>query len=264
MFMPGTLTAIPTIAARPAPDNGRRGALRLTAAGRRWRTRCRAPLFVNVLPAAGGLLAMPVDQGGGLRNGERHLQRIELDGGVAATWAPPAGTLCLPGAAGVPAYLQLAARVRGASYLRLTGRPLIPFAGATVIQSTVVSVAAGAGCLLLECGCPGRTQMGEAWAFGSLAYHLTVVRDGAVLYRERYRLCPPAVPAGPSGFFGGRGWATCVAVGARAVAELDALRPALTGAGVVSAHGRIADDAAVARVLDRDGALITRLADLTG
>ena len=46
------------------------------------------------------------------------------------------------------------------------------------------------------------------------------------------------------------------------MAELDALRPALTGAGVVSTYGLIADDVSVARVLDRDGALISGIADL--
>ena len=232
--------------------------------GRRWRTRRRAPLFVNVLPDGGGVLAVPVDQGGGLRNGDRHLQRIRIDGQAVATWAPPASTLCLPGAGGSPAHLQLVAAVRGGSYLRLVGRPLIPFAGAAVIQSTVVSTAPDSACLLLECGCPGRTQMGEAWAFRHLAYHLTVLRDGAVIYRERYRLRPPAVPLGPAGFGGSLGWASCVAVGARAVAELEALRPALACAGVVSTCGLIADDMAVARVLDRDGTLISGLADLVG
>jgi urease accessory protein UreH len=154
--------------------------------------------------------------------------------------------------------------VRGGSYLRLVGRPLIPFAGAAVIQSTVVSTARDSACLLLECGCPGRTQMGEAWAFRHLAYHLTVLRDGAVIYRERYRLRPPAVPLGPAGFGGSLGWASCIAVGDRAVAELEALRPALAGAGVVSTCGLIADDVAVARVLDRDGTLISGIADLVG
>lgn len=98
--------------------------------GRHWRTRCRAPLFVNVLPTPGGVLAIPVDQGGGLRTGERHLQRIRLDREAEATWAPPATTLCLPGSGSGPAYLQLVASVRGGSYLRVVGRPLIPFRGA--------------------------------------------------------------------------------------------------------------------------------------
>ena len=232
--------------------------------GRRWRTRRRAPLFVNVMPDGDGVLAVPVDQGGGLRNGDRHLQRIRIDGQAVATWTPPASTLCLPGAGGSPAHLQLVASVRGGSYLRLVGRPLIPFAGAAVIQSTVLSTAPDSACLLMECGCPGRTQMGEAWAFRHLAYHLTVLRDGAVIYRERYRLRPPAVPLGPAGFGGSLGWASCIAVGARAVAELEALRPALAGAGVVSTCGLIADDVAVARVLDRDGTLISGIADLAG
>ena len=230
--------------------------------GRRWRTRRRAPLFVNVLPDSGGVLAVPVDQGGGLRNGDRHLLRIRIDGSAEATWAPPASTLCLPGAGEDPAHLQLVAAARGSSYLRLVGRPLIPFAGAAVVQSTVVSTDRDSACLLLECGCPGRSQMGETWAFRHLAYHLTVLRDGAVIYRERYRLHPPAVPLGPAGFGGSLGWASCVAVGDRAVAELEALRPALAGAGVVSTCGLIADDVAVARVLDRDGTLISSIADL--
>ena len=204
---------------------------------------------------------MPVDQGGGLRAGERHLQRISLDDGAQATWAPPATTLCLPGAGAGPAHLQLVARVRGGSYLRVAGRPLIPFAGSEVVQSTVVSLSGASACLLLECGCPGRTQMGEAWAFLRLAYHLTIVRDAQVIYRERFHLRPPAVPHGPSGFGGSLGWASCVAVGMRAVAELEALRPALADAGAVSSYGLIADDVAVARILDRHGHLITALAD---
>ncbi len=53
--------------------------------GRRWRTRRRAPLFVNVLPDSGGVLAVPVDQGGGLRNGDRHLLRIRIDDRAEAT-----------------------------------------------------------------------------------------------------------------------------------------------------------------------------------
>ncbi len=230
--------------------------------GRRWRTRRRAPLFVNVLPDSGGVLAVPVDQGGGLRNGDRHLQRISIDDRAEATWAPPASTLCLPGAGEDPAHLQLVATVRGDSRLRLVGRPLIPFAGAAVIQSTVVSTDRDSACLLLECGCPGRSQMGETWAFRHLAYHLTVLRDGSVVYRERYRLHPPAVPLGPAGFGGSLGWASCVAVGAPAVAELKALRPALAGTGAVSTYGLIADDVAVARVLDRDGTLVSGIADM--
>ena len=70
------------------------------------------------------------------------------------------------------------------------------------------------------------------------------------------------MPFGPAGFGGSLGWATCVAVGARAVAELEALRPVLTGTGVVSTCGLIADDVAVARVLDRGGTLISGIADV--
>ena len=240
----------------------RRGELRLAAQGPRWRTRYRAPLFLNVLPVTGGaLLAMPVDQGGGLRNGERHLQRVLLDHGAELTWAPPASTLCLPAAGPARAHLQLVAEVRGASYLRLAGRPLIPYAGAAVEQTTVVRVAAGSECLLLESGCPGRTRMGESWAFAHLGSHLTVLRGRTVVYRERWQLRPPAVPHAASGFGGNLGWATCVACGARAVAELRGLRRWLASNGADVSCGTISGDLAVARILDRHGAVITGLAD---
>ena len=241
----------------------RRGELRLTVHGSRWRTRYRAPLFVNVLPAAtGALLAAPVDQSGGLRNGERHLQRVFLDDGAEVTWAPPASTLCLPGAAGAAvAHLQLVAQVRGAGYLRIAGRPLIPFAGAAVQQTTVVQVATGGECLLVESGCPGRTQMGESWAFARLSYHLTILRERTVAYRERWHLRPPAVPRGPSGFGANLGWATCIAAGARAVAELEALRRWLVAGGATVSCGAIAGELAVARILDPDGSLVTGLAE---
>ncbi len=90
-----------------------RGEVRLTAEGRRWRTRYRAPLFVNVLPCpGGGLLAAPVDQGGGLRNGERHLQRVALAAGAEVTWAPPASTVPVPGSPGGPDRVRLEDQVR--------------------------------------------------------------------------------------------------------------------------------------------------------
>ena len=239
-----------------------RGELRLTVQGRRWRTRYRAPLFVNVLPAAAGsLLALPVDQGGGLRNGERQLQRVLLDHGAEVTWAPPASTLCLPAEDAAGAHLQLVADVRGASYLRLAGRPLIPFTGADVVQTTVVAIAAGSQCLLLESGCPGRTRMGESWAFTRLAYRLTVLRQDAVIYRERWELRPPEVPHAASGFDGNLGWATCVACGPRPLAELEDLRRWLTANGATVRYGSLGADLAVARILDPDGALVTGLAD---
>ena len=73
----------------PVTGVGRGGELRLTVQGKRWRTRYRAPLFVNVLPAADGTLpALPVDQGGGLRNRKRQLQRVP-----ASRLAGPGGTL---------------------------------------------------------------------------------------------------------------------------------------------------------------------------
>ena len=241
-----------------------RGELRLTVHGRRWRTRYRAPLFVNVLPAADGtLLALPVDQGGGLRNGERQLQRVLLDRGAEVTWAPPASTLCLPAVDASGAHLQLVADVRGTSYLRLAGRPLIPYAGADVVQTTVVRVAAGSQCLLLESGCPGRTQMGESWEFARLAYHLTVLHQHTVVYRERWELRPPAVPHAASGFDGKLGWATCVACGARPLAELEDLRRWLTANGATVRYGSLGDDLAVARILDPHGALVTGLAQRT-
>lgn len=244
------------------PAAARRGELRLAARGRRWRARYRAPLFLNVVPVAGGaLLAMPVDQGGGLRNGERHLQQVLLDSGAELTWAPPASTLCLPGAGGAGAHQQLVAEVRGASYLRLAGRPLIPFAGAAVEQTTVVRIAAGSACLLVESGCPGRTRMGETWAFARLGYHLTVLRERTVVYRERWQLRPPAVPHAASGFGGHRGWATCLACGAPALAELERLRGWLAASGAAVSHGTICDDLAVARVLDPHGAVVTAIAD---
>ena len=239
-----------------------RGELRLTVQGRRWRTRYRAPLFVNVLPSAHGtLLAFPVDQGGGLRNGERHLQRVLLDQGAEVTWTPPASTLCLPAADAASAHLQLVANVQGASYLRVAGRPLIPYAGAGVVQTTVVRISAGSECLLLESGCPGRVQMGESWAFTHLAYHLTVLHQHTVVYRERWQLRPPEVPHAASGFDGKLGWATCVACGPRPLAELEALRRWLTANGATVRYGSLGADLAVARILDPHGALVTGLAD---
>ena len=269
----------------------RRGEVRLTAEGKRWRTRYRAPLFVNVLPCpGGGLLAAPVDQGGGLRNGERHLQRVALADGAEVTWAPPASTLCLPGgpgalggpgsrggsdapgrpgapgALGEPqtgggvAQLQLAARVGGGSYLRVASPPLIPFAGAAVAQATVVCIAAGGECLLVESGCPGRTQMGERWAFSRLAYRLTVLHDGRVVYRERWDLRPPAVPLAASGFGDYLGWGTCVACGPRAVAELSDIRRRLAADGAAVSGAAITEEVAVARILDPHGYLVTGLA----
>jgi urease accessory protein UreH len=154
----------------------------------------------------------------------------------------------------------MAARVGSGSYLRAAAPPLIPFAGAAVAQTTVVCVAAGGECLLVESGCPGRTQMGERWAFDRLAYRLTVLHDDRVVYRERWDLRPPAVPFAASGFGDYLGWGTCVACGPRAVAELSGIRRRLADGGAAVTGGAITDDIVVARVLDPHGYLITGLA----
>ncbi len=127
-------------------------------------------------------------------------------------------------------------------------------------QTTVVSIAAGGECLLVESGCPGRTQMGERWAFSRLAYRLTVLHDGRVVYRERWDLRPPAVPLAASGFGDYLAWGTCVACGPRAAAELAGIRRRLDADGAAVSQGALTDDVAVARILDPHGYLLTSLA----
>ncbi len=45
-----------------------------------------------------------MDQVGGLRNGERQLQRELLNHAAEVTWAGPASTLCLPAAGAASAH----------------------------------------------------------------------------------------------------------------------------------------------------------------
>jgi len=213
-----------------------------------------------VIQADEMILASPVDQGGGLRNGDHQYQRVWLDEAAHVVWAPPASTLLLPAEGEACASSRFEARVESASYLRVAGRPLIPFAGSAATQSTIVRIANGGECLLLECGCPGRTAMGEMWQFLNLGYRLTFVRNREVVYRERWELRPPEIPNGPGGFSRCGGWATLVAAGPRAIADAQLVRNELEGLEIRMAYGCVADEIEVTRILDPSGSAVMRLA----
>ena len=63
-----------------------------------------------------------MDQVGGLRNGERQLQRVLLNHAAEVTWAGPASTLCLPAAGAASAHLQLVHTPRPRPHAAAAGR----------------------------------------------------------------------------------------------------------------------------------------------
>lgn len=236
-----------------------RAEIRFLSTGSSWQHRYDAPLYLNVIQAEEMILASPIDQGGGLRNGDHQYQRVWLNNDAHVVWAPPASTLLLPAKGEARSSSRFEARVESSSYLRVAGRPLIPFAGSNATQSTIVRIANGGECLLLECGCPGRTAMGEIWQFRNLGYRLTFVRNREVVYRERWELRPPAIPDGPGGFSNCGGWATLVAAGPRAIVDAQLVRNELEGPDIQMAYGWVADEIEVTRILDPSGSTIMRL-----
>ncbi len=102
-------------------------------------------------------------------------------------------------------------------------------------RRTVVDLAPGAGCLMLECVVLGRAAMGETLTRVALRDWREIRSAGRPVMVEPLRLTDATLQSGIAGLAGARAFATVVLVGQGATDLLGPLRDALTEPGVTSA-----------------------------
>jgi urease accessory protein len=179
---------------------GRRGRLRLRFERRRGRTvladaYAEPPLRVGgVFDEAGAASAILVCLGPGVFAGDALHQHVIVGPGARVVLQSQSALQVHPGAATEPASIQCDYEVADGGELCCQWDPVIPFAGARLMQRFTIRMAASARCYWADALLAGRVSHGERWAFAWLDHALRLEVDGVVRYAERYRLEPGERP----------------------------------------------------------------------
>lgn len=146
-------------------------------------------------------------------------------------------------------------RVADRAHLHCAWDPGIPFANARLAQCIRIELAGEATLFWSDAMMAGREARGERWAFAHLAHELRIVRDGQLLYLERYAIEAEAPPvtrvwiAGAACYFG-----TVVMVGPLGAISPQALHDEFACiAGVSASVDRLEDDVLLIRLSGASG-----------
>lgn len=133
------------------------------------------------------------------------------------------------------AQMRVALQVGAGGFLDWLPQETILFDGAALERRTELSLAEGAGALMLETIVLGRAAMGETLARIRLRDWRVVERAGAPVWLEPLALDNRALNTGPAGLDGQRAFATLALITPEAEAQLAPLRRVLDQPGVVAA-----------------------------
>lgn len=227
------------------------GHLTVLVKGRQWQKQHTPPLYVNLLDRGDHLLALPTDQSGGLRGGDRQTQSLTVTGGGALHWQPPAAALYYPGAdAQTVCYLENKLQVEAGSRMQFCPRAGIPCRGARIHQVTEIHLDPGADFLFWDVWTTGRTAAGEAARFGEVANKLSLHRGGHLLFREQWSWRPQEGSPGELSRLGAASqWFLGLAQGPLAKQKLQAGLEWAQAHGAEAELSRLSDDVWAARFL---------------
>ena len=219
--------------------------------GRSWKRRQKPPLHVTVLEWPDRLVALPTDQSGGQRGGDRLRTEILVNDGGWLDWLPPSSSLYHPATVGsAPCRVDNVLHVASGSRLAWRPRVSLPCRGSHVVQSTELRAEPGAELLYWDGWADGRTSSGERSEFGSITSSLEVVWDGQAVFRERWALTGEAQKSSPlSGFQGACQWHLGVAVGPQSIDDLQLRVQAWRLDGAHAECGELVSGIWIARVL---------------
>jgi urease accessory protein UreH len=233
------------------------GHIELVVQGRTWRRTQRPPLSLTVLDRGEGLLAIPTDQSGGSRGGDRLQTEVVVRAQGRLDWVAPASALYFPSAdrQGV-CVVRTRLEAGPGSRLAFVPKVGIPCAGARVDQVVEIEAASDSDFLYWDGWSDGRTASGERGAFASLANQLEFRLDGHLLFQERWNLLgrtsrSPFSGPDPAGFQGACQWFLGLAVGPGAHQKLLHRVEAWKAAGDPAEAGELAPGVWVARALPR-------------
>ena len=122
----------------------------------------------------------------GLFPGDRLATQIRVETGARVLITSQASTKVHPGEGIVEQSLH--AEVAPDAELHIYNDPLIPFRGARLRQRVCLNVAESGRLRFWDALMAGRVSRGEAWEFEEIDNEIRIVRDGKLLYLERYRL----------------------------------------------------------------------------
>jgi urease accessory protein UreH len=130
-------------------------------------------------------------------------QRIRVERGARVLLGSQAALQVHPTASTEPATVESRFEIESDGELDCFWDPVIPFAGARLVQRVDIEGAAGCHLFWSDALMAGRTGHGEAWRFGDLAHDLRFRVDARLLYLERYRLTPHSRPVDGTWIAGG-------------------------------------------------------------
>ncbi|WGK70107.1 urease accessory protein UreD [Candidatus Haliotispira prima] len=177
-------------------------------------------------------MAIPSDQGGGIRNGDMHAFAINLREGAFLTWAPPASTLFHKShQTEEPSRVTQTITLASSSGLSFIGKTNIPCEDANFKQETTISMDRDSHLFYQDIWSPGRVASGEKWAFTSMANQFQLYIEGILVYKENWSLQKENIPLGIGGFMGCDLWLTALAFGPQGEATLETEKRKLTKQG---------------------------------
>ena len=192
---------------------GKVGELRLELGPRAGRTRliasrCRVPFHVGrVLHPQPGwpelahlLVTMPT---GGLVQGDVATMAVTVQDGGRVHLTSQSATRAYR-CESAPIRQRITLKARGDSLLEWWPDPLIPYAGASVVQEIEIRADEASTVLVADCWLAGRVARGEVHQYARLALAASAVRpDGSPIFRDALRLEPAVQPPAVFGLLGG-------------------------------------------------------------
>ncbi|MGL4237177.1 urease accessory protein UreD [Tabrizicola sp.] len=171
---------------------------------------------------------------GGLTGGDQLAYSVDLGPGVEATATTQTAERVYRSSAGA-ARVKVTAEVGAGGWLDWLPQETILFDDSRLDRRTVIDLAPGAGCLMLESLVLGRAAMGERVSRIAMRDIREIRQAGRPLMLEPLQLTAAALQAGAAGLGGARAIASIAMVGRGAADLLEPVRRALDEPGVMAA-----------------------------
>ncbi|MEA5161094.1 urease accessory protein UreD [Cereibacter johrii] len=225
-----------------------RGAVRLRDLAQRGSAKAFLPRVEGDVPEV-----VFLNTSGGLTGGDRLSYRLEVGEGCRAVATTQTAERAYAAGAGA-ARVEVLHEVGRDGWLDWLPQETILFEGAALDRETRISLAPGAGCLMVESVVLGRAAMGETLTRLAFRDRRSILRGGKPVLVEPLALDDRALAAagGAAVLGGARALATLAMVGPGAEDALGPVRAAMGEAGVEAAASAF-DGKLVLRLLAADG-----------
>ena len=259
------MTSTPDI--RTPHEVGRKARLELVFGCRHGRTvlthgYAEPPLRVGrCLDAEGGVHLIVASSAPGIFGGDDYEQAVTLEAGAVVRLTSQSAMQVHPSLSGGVAHISSRYRVASGAELTCVWDPLIPFAGARVVQRLEVDIADGGRLSWSDGLMSGRHGRGESWQFACVDHELRVTRAGVLAFLERYRITPHEDDARSCWTVGNAGYiGTFVRSGHRdTLAVAEGIHRSLTALESVRGSADVLDsDLLLARIVAEDGVAFRR------